>query len=413
MYFCIDLKSFYASVECINRGLDPFKTALVVADESRGNGSVVLAVTPYLKKLGVKSRCRIFDLPKDMKIIYAKPRMKLYIEESSKVYKVYLKYFSSDDIHIYSIDECFIYVTPYLKYYNKNNIELADLIISEILNTTGLQVSCGIGENMFLSKVALDIYAKKEKSNRYYLEKDYFLNDLSYYKPLTDIWGIGNNIEKRLNNLGIYNLEDIRNNREKLIKEFGIIGEEMYNHSMGIDDYTIKKIKNYKPLSKSIGHGQVLFEDYNKHNIKVVILEMVDVLVLKLIKKNLLCGNIRLGIGYNKHYGGGFSRQKKLENYTNNAKVIYDNMIDIFEEFIGDFPIRKVYLSLSDFKENKFKVVSLFDDNNKLDKDEKLYKTILNIKEKHGRSSLNKAVSHTKDGTELKRSKLVGGHNAE
>ena len=208
-YLCIDLKCFYASVECVDRGLDPFTTSLVVADKSRGNGSICLAISPQMKALGIKNRCRLFDIPKNVNYIIAKPRMKKYIEVSADIYSIYLKYISKDDIHVYSIDEAFLDVTHYHKLYNKSTIDIGKMIIKEIYEKTGITAACGGGPNMFLAKIALDIMAKKTKENIAYLtEKDFKLH-LWDHRKLTDFWQIGQGIARRLNKLGMYCLKDV------------------------------------------------------------------------------------------------------------------------------------------------------------------------------------------------------------
>ena len=411
MFCCIDLKSFYATVECIERKLDPFKTPLVVCDVTRGKGSVVLAVSPYLKKLGVQSRTRIYDLP-DIDIIYAKPRMNLYIEYSSKVYEIFLSLFSKDDVYVYSIDESFIKISPYLKLYKLTELELCKKVLNLIYDKLKLTATCGIGENLFLAKVALDIEAKKNKDNIFQINKEYFYKVLHYHKPLTDFWGIGENIKIRLEKHGIYTLRDISLNKEILIKEFGLIGKEIYEHSLGIDNSKLEDIKNYKPLSKSFGYGQVLFRDYNKKEIYTILLEMTDVITLRLIKNNLMCKHISIYIGYSNDKFKSLNKSLKLDEYTNSFKKLYNYYKEILDNNLEDHLIRKIRLSVSNLESNKIKPLNIFDDSINEEKEEKLYITINKIKEKYGRSSINKAVSHTKEGTMLERNKLVGGPNA-
>ena len=263
-YLCIDLKSFYASVECVERGLDPFKYNLVVADPSRGNGAICLAVSPALKNKGVKNRCRIFEIPKNIHYITALPRMKLYIKYSADIYEIYLKYVSKDDIHIYSVDECFLDITKYLNMYHMTSFELARMIIKDVYNTTGITATAGIGTNLYLTKVALDITAKHVKDNIGYLDEDKYKEELWHHTPLTDFWQIGRGINKRLSKLGINDMYDIAMSDEfVLYKEFGINAKYLIDHSKGIEPCTIKDIKSYKPKSNSISNTQILFEDYS------------------------------------------------------------------------------------------------------------------------------------------------------
>ncbi|HHZ11222.1 MAG TPA: damage repair protein, partial [Acholeplasmataceae bacterium] len=272
--FCIDLKSFYASVECALRGLDPFETKLVVADKERGPGSIVLAVTPKLKSMGVPSRCRIYELPKDEEIIFAKPRMKKYIEFSTKIYKIYLNFVSKEDIHVYSIDEAFLDLTSYLKYYGKAPEEIAQAIIDAVYKETRITASCGIGENMFLAKVALDILAKESPNHIACINQEIFRDKIWKVEPLTKIWGIGGRLEKRLRKMGIKNLADLAHTPlERLEKEFGIVGRELLEHAFGIERTTVQEARNYIPESRSFGRGQVLYEDYDPRDLEVVLIE--------------------------------------------------------------------------------------------------------------------------------------------
>jgi len=233
---CIDLKSFYASVECALRGLNPFTTPLVVADKSRSNGSIVLAVTPYLKRRGVKSRCRVYELPNDNSIIYAKPRMKKYLEFSTKIIEIYLKYVSYEDMHIYSVDEVDLDLTSYLSFYQKTETEMAEIILKDILKTTKIPATCGIGPNKLLSKLALDLESKK--SPTFIAKWDYHDVEKKLWPvtPLSKMWGIGLKMETNLNRLGIFTVGDLANYPlKKLRKYYGIMGEELYHHAHGID----------------------------------------------------------------------------------------------------------------------------------------------------------------------------------
>lgn len=411
---CIDLKSFYASVECVLRGLDPYTTNLVVADESRGPGSVVLAVTPHLKKQGVKSRCRVFELPKDIEIIYAKPRMKKYIEFSSKVYEVYLKYVSKDDIHIYSIDEAFLDLTSYLNYYQQPVNEIANKILNDIYSATQITASCGIGDNMFLAKVALDCLAKHEDDNISYLNQELFIEKIWDIKPITKIWGIGSGIEKRLNRMNILTLRDLANTKlERLEKEFGLMGKELYEHAHGIDKSIVSEIRNYVPTSKSIGTGQVLFRDYHHKELDVIILETVDEIATELVMRKLHCQLIGLSITYSKHSGGGFSRQRTLDAPTNSRKVLLDAFRKLYYEFIQDYPIRKIQMRVGKLSNEEFIQPSLFDNSEHLIKERHLYEAIGDIKQRYGKNAVNLAASLTEGATKISRNKLIGGHNAE
>ena len=409
---CIDLKSFYASVECVLRGLNPFTTPLVVADKSRSNGSIVLAVTPYLKRRGVKSRCRIFELPDDPSIIFAKPRMKKYLEFSTKIIEIYLSYVSYEDMHIYSVDEVFLDLTSYLSFYKKTDVEMAKIILKDILETTKIPATCGIGSNMLLSKIALDIESKKSPTFIAKWTYEDVPTKLWPIFPLSKMWGIGQNMERNLNRLGILRIGDLAHYPlSKLRKYYGIMGEELYHHAHGIDMSIINEKSVYKPVSKSYGMGQTLFHDYYGDTVTQIILEMTDEVTKRLRAGNKKAYTINLGISYSKEIGGGFNRQMTLIFPTCNESEIYNACISLFDEFYDSSPIRKVTIRVSNLVEEYFIQLNLFKDMNKVIKDHKLHSSIDNIKFKYGKSAALRASSLLKDSTVMARNKMVGGHN--
>jgi len=412
---CIDLKSFYASVECALRGLNPFTTPLVVADKSRSNGSVVLAVTPFLKRRGVKSRCRVFELPDDPRIIFAKPRMSKYLEYSTKIVEIYLKYVSFEDIHIYSVDEVFLDLTTYLKYYNKTDEEMAAIIIKDILDTTKIPATCGIGPNMLLSKIALDVESKKSPTFIAKWSYDDVPSKLWPITPLSEMWGIGRNMERNLNRLGLYSIYDIAHYPlEKLQKYFGIMGEELYHHAHGIDLSIINEKLVYKPVSKSVGMGQTLFHDYSGEEIVQIVLEMTDEVTKRLRQTNKKAYTVNLGISYSRDTGGGgFNRQITLPFPTCNEAEVYNSCMMLFDDFYdGTSPIRKVTIRLANLVEEFYVQLNLFKDMNKVLKDHKLHSSLDNIQFRYGKSAVLRASSLTESSTILARNKMVGGHNA-
>ncbi len=414
-YLCIDLKCFYASVECVLRGLDPFETPLVVADESRGKGAIVLAISPYLKKLGIKNRCRLFEIPQNIKYICAKPRMQKYIDFSCKIYECYLKYCSPSDIHVYSIDEAFLEMDSYMKLYNKTLIEIGKEIIREIYNVTGCMAACGAGDNMLLSKYALDILSKHSKDNISYLSQEILINNLWDHKPLTDFWQIGFNLAKRLNNMNLYTLKDIAlSDCQNLKKEFGIIGIQIYNHAWGIDQTKIDDIKQFKPAAKSFSVNQTLLRNYNYIECLTVIKEMVESVVLELVDKKMYCKRMFLNIGYSKEVNKWMSKAITLDNYTNSYKEITKVIERLYLENILDYPIKTIGIGVSNLSYNKGIYYDLFNqDIPKIDKEEILCKTMNNIKNKYGKNSINRAMSYTHEATTRERNKLIGGHNAD
>lgn len=410
-FLCIDLKSFFASCECLERKVDPFSYPLVVANPNQGSGAITLAVTPYLKTLGVPSRGRLYEIPKNIKYTIAKPRMSLYLEKSREVVEVYLKYVAKEDLHIYSIDECFLDVTDYLKMYNKTDYELALDILKDIRISTGLYATCGIGPNMLLAKISMDTEAKHNKDFIAKWTYEDIPTKLWNISPLSKVWGIGPRMEKNLNKLNIYSVYDLAHyDRNKLKQKFGIIGFELWNHANGIDLSRIKDMD--KIIDKSYSHSQVLFKDYNGENIKVIIREMVEVIGLRLHKNHKACTVIGLGIGYSKSIGGSFYHQVKLNHPTDLERDILANCLMIFDKFYEDLPIRKVTISCGNLTNKDGVQLNIFDNITELKEQEQIDKAILEIKDKYGKNALLKASSLLDDSTIYERNKKIGGHSA-
>ena len=410
-FLCIDLKSFFASAECLDRGLNPFTTPLVVANPTQGNGAITLAVTPYLKTLGVKSRGRLYEIPKNIKYMIAKPRMSLYLAKSREVVEVYLKYVSLEDLHIYSIDECFLDVTNYLKMYEKSDYELALDILEDVQKSTGLTATCGIGPNMLLAKLSMDIEAKHNKDFIAKWTYDDIPTKLWPIHPLSKVWGIGPRMEVNLNRLGIYSMYDLAHyDRNKLKQKFGVIGTELWNHANGIDLSLIGDMEKTK--DKSYSHSQVLFKDYNGNNIKIIIREMVEVVTMRLHKNHVTSSLIGLGIGYSKDVGGSFYHQIKLDQPTDIESVILANALMIFDKYYEDLPIRKVTVSCGRLQEKSGVQLNIFDNIEKIREQEQINEAILEIKDKYGKNALLKASSLLDDSTIQERNKKIGGHSA-
>lgn len=401
----IDLKSFFASCECVNRGLDPFSTPLVVADTSRGNGAMTLAVTPYLRNKGVNSRSRVFELPKNIKIIFAKPRMKLYETYSEKVREIFKSFISEEDIHIYSIDEVFMDVTDYLKYYKMTDIELAKTIMKTIKDKTGLTSTCGIGPNIFLSKVAMDVEAKHNKE---FIAKWTF-NDIETklwnLEPLSTIWGIGKNTEKKLNNLGIKKVKDINNyTRDFYIRRFGnVAGNDIWCKANGIDLTTIKDL-NERTRDKSISMSQILYRDYSKEEAILIVKEMNDMLSKKLRRMNKATKLVYLGINYSRDLCKSFKETILLNESEDIPERIYEVLEYIYYKNIENLPIRKVTIAYSKLSDKKCTQLSLFE-NNIIENDE-YHKAIDKINERFGDTSLLRASSLLKNSTIKNREKF-------
>lgn len=410
---CIDLKSFFASVECAERGLDPFKVNLVVADPERSEGTVCLAITPAMKSLGIRNRCRMYEIPKDVEFITAKPRMHLYMEYSANIYGIYLKYVSKDDIHIYSIDECFLDVTHYLKLYKLTAKELAKKILDDIFNETKICATVGIGPNLFLTKVALDITAKHVDDHMGFLDEELFKKTIWHHKPITDIWGIGRGIAKRLARFGVEDLYDLAHCDEKLLyKEFGINAELLIDHANGKEPCTIVDIHTYKAKSNSISTGQVLFEDYNFEDALLVLVEMVDNLELELIEKHLVTNSISLSISYSKDIIKSTGGSMKLPLYTNSSKVLTQYFEEYYRKTTNpNYPIRRLNISFNNVVDDEFETLSLFTDFEDEEKEFNMQRAVLDIKDKYGKNSIVRGSSLKEKSTARKRNNLIGGHN--
>ena len=412
-YVCIDLKSFYASVECVERGLDPFKVNLVVADPTRGNGSVCLAITPAMKALGIKNRCRVYEIPKNVKYITAMPQMRKYMKVSAEIYSVYLNYISPDDIYVYSIDECFIDVTDYCRLYKKTPREIAVMLMNAVYDKTGICSAAGIGTNMFLCKVALDITAKHAKDFIGYLDEEEFKKTIWTHQPITDIWNIGRGTAARLEKYGIVDLKGVAEfSEERLYKEFGINAKHLIDHAHGKEPCTIKDIHEYKPKNTSISNGQVLFKDYNYNDALIVMKEMVYSQVLELVEKRLVTDSISLHISYSKDVCRPTGASRKIGEFTNSYKKLSEHFEEIFKETTNKyFPIRRINIGLNNLQDDSFTTITFFTDIEAEEKERKLQETIVDLRNKYGKNTVLKGISYLENATARDRNRMVGGHN--
>lgn len=415
IYACIDLKSFYASVECAERGLDPFTSNLVVADPSRGSGAITLAITPAMKALGVPNRCRIFQIPKHIEYITAMPRMKHYMKYSADIYSIYLKYISKDDIHVYSIDECFFDLTPYLSAYDATPKELVQRLMDDVLARTGISASAGIGTNLFLAKVALDITAKHAPDRIGSLDEESFRAQLWHHRPITDIWNIGKGIAGRLEKYGIYDLHGVAHYDEKVLyREFGVNAEFLIDHAHGIEPCTIQEIQDFKAESSSITNGQVLFEDYSFDDAWLVVREMLDLLVLELIEKQAVTDSIALHIGYTKNVQKSTGGTRRLGFRTNSYKKLVQQFERLYHETTRpDVPIHRINIGLQNVTEEDMIQLDLFSDAKVDAQEQKIQEVVLSIKNKFGKNAILRGMSLQDKATAQKRNRLTGGHNSE
>jgi len=404
----IDLKSFYASVECIDRGLDPFNTPLVVCDKERGKGTIILAVSPYVKTLGIPSRLRLYELPKVRNMIYAKPRMKRYIKKSLEVLGIYLEFVSNNDIHVYSIDEAFLDITHYLKASKMTKEEFAQSIIERVYEKTKLTVTAGIGPNLLMAKLAMDIEAKHNKNFMAAWTMENIPEKLWPITPLSKMWGIGKRMEAKLNALGMYTVGDIAISDPKYLeKKFGILGLQLWEHANGIDDSKIQE--PYVAKSNSLSVGQTLFTDYDREETRLIIRENIDELMVRLRRQKMLAGTVSLSIGYSSN--GGFSKVAKLAQPTDDFRLILEMIERIFNaNYNPKKLVRSVCVSAGNLESNEYRQCSLFIDPEKERIQKKFAETVDRIKREYGKSSLYRASALLEKSNYIRRCNQIGGH---
>lgn len=414
VFFVIDMKSFFASVECAERGLDPFKTNLVVADSSRTEGTVCLAVTPKMKELGVKNRCRLFEIPKDIKYIIAKPRMKKYIEYATEIYGIYLNYISKDDIHVYSIDECFIDATQYLKLYNLKAKEFAFLLMNEINEKLKIPSSCGIGSNLFLAKIALDITAKKSKDRIGCLNEEKFKKELWDHVPITDFWQISNGTSSRLEKFGVTTMKGITEIDENILyKEFGINAELLIDHAFGRETCTMQDIKNYKRKSKSIGSSQILPENYDFENAKIILKEMISTGCVNLIKQGYVTQLIHVFVGYGNKEHEIAKGTTRMNVVTSLPSIIEKEAVKLFEKIVDRKKlIRKIGYNFSELLPQEAEQYDFFTNLDSVKKEKDLTQSLIRLQDRFGKNSVLRAIDFNEKSTLRERNKMIGGHNA-
>lgn len=491
IYVCIDLKSFYASVECVERNLDPLTTNLAVADPTRTEKTICLAISPSLKQYGIGGRARLFELQqlvkkvnnerkkqnnnqrfngksvndnelkqdktKALDFIIASPRMSHYIKFSTKIYNIYLRHIAKEDIFVYSIDEVFADITKYLKYNKTTPKEFVRTILQEVVTETGITATAGIGTNLFLAKVAMDVVAKHVPADKYGVRMAE-LDELTYrkklwnYRPITDIWRIGKKIAKRLEKYNIYTLGDIAKcsikNEDILYKEFGINAELLIDHAWGWEPCTIESIKNYKPQIKSLSTGQVLQCPYNYQKTKLIIKEMATLLSLDLVKKGLVTDQLVLTIGYDiSNVTEDFKGEMKTDFYgrripkhahgtinlsekTSSSRKIITAVTKLLDTIVNkELWIRRINMTAckltqkeQEEQKEKYEQLDLFSNpqekekirnkNKKEDQQENtLQQTVLNLKEKYGKNSVLRGMNLEAGATTIERNQQIGGHH--
>lgn len=485
-YIAIDLKSFYASAECVKLSLDPLDAFLVVADRERTEKTICLAVSPALKSLGISGRPRLFEViqtvndinrkrsasarirgktrsyrefseHKDLLLdfIAAKPNMAGYIKTSSKIYSIYTKYVSPDDIHVYSIDEVFIDATDYMKLYALSSHDFARMLIKNVLEETGITATCGIGSNLYLAKIAMDIEAKHIDADEdgvriAKLDEEEYRKKMWSHRPLTDFWRIGKGISKSLEEKGIYTMGDIARcslgkesdyyNQSLLYKMFGINAELLIDHAWGYESCTMRDIKNYRAEDKSISSGQVLHESYTFSKAKIVIKEMAESLALDLVEKGLETDQITLAVGYDvmnlkderirdkymkdikaDYYGRENIKSAhssiSLYRHTSSVSLIRNEAVRLFESIADEeLLIRRITIGFNHIRakgSEKDYIPDLFKEESPKEKEEEsLLENVVDIKKKYGKNAILKATSLMEGATGRERNEQIGGHKA-
>ena len=457
-YAAIDLKSFFASVECILRGLDPLKAKLVVADESRTEKTICLAVTPALKAYGIPGRARLFEVNQKVREVQrrtgekieftiAKPQMAKYVEYSTKVYNVYLKYVSAEDIHAYSIDECFLDLTRYLKLYKKTARELVKTIIQDVFTTTGITATGGIGTNLYLCKIAMDVMAKHGEADDdgvriAELDEISYRKQLWSHRPITSFWQVGRGIAERLENCrlnagrGIYTMGDIARvsvkNPEALYKLFGVNAEILIDHAWGYEPCTIADIKKAKPRNRSTGEGQVLQDPYPFDKARLVVREMVDTVSMTLVAHDLVTNAMVLTVGYDREnvdkgiyhgvtvtdfYGRTIPKPAhgtaNIGYYTSSQKVMADAVMKLFDRIVDPkLTVRRLNLVAADIVDASHEQYDLFTDVKKQEREKKRLKAELLIKKRFGKNAIVKGMDLQEGATTIERNGQIGGHRA-
>ena len=415
IYLCIDLKSFYASVECVERGWDPLTARLVVADPERSEKTICLAVSPALKQMGVPNRCRVFQIPKEIPYKMAPPRMQLYIDYAAEIYGVYLKYIAKEDIQVYSIDEAFLDVTDYLHLYQMTAVELGRKIMQDILDTTKIPAACGVGTNLYLAKVALDIMAKHETDRIAYLDEARYREKLWKHKPLTDFWRVGRGTVERLSNMGICTMEEIAHARESLLyKAFGIDAELLIDHAWGREPVTIADIKAYRPKNTSFSSGQVLPRDYEYEEGVLVVKEMADLLCLDLVDQCLVTSHISLVIGYsNQKCFEPAKGSTTLRSATSSNRRLLSYVEQLYRRIVrpGAY-IRRITLTYTGVMTEDYQQFDLFSDPEETEKDVKAQRAAISIKQRYGRNAILKGMNLEESAKTIERNGQIGGHKS-
>ena len=414
VYFCIDMKTFYASVECAERGLNPFETNLAVVDENRGKNALWLAITPKMKAQGIKNRCRMSEIPKQINFIRALPRMQLYIDYAADIYEIYLNYFAPQDIYVYSIDESFIDVTDYLPMYNIDAVSFAKKLMNEIAAKMHIPSTAGIGTNLYLAKIALDITAKHSKDHIGYLDEDSYIKTLWNHRPITDFWQIAQGTERRLAKYGIYDMEGIaKAPTDLLYKVFGVNAELLIDHAWGREPCLMEDIKNYRSKSKSVSFSQVLPSDYTYEQAKTVMMEMVIHGCQEMMRRKVITNKVGIFVGYT--FGGreGTGGTTRMTVTTNLPSKIEPYVEQLFERTTDkQVPIRRLGINFEDVCDEGCEGYDLFTNFEEVEREKKREHAILEIADKYGKNAILRGLNYMDGATQRERNTFIGGHRA-
>ncbi len=413
LYLCIDLKSFYASVECVERGLDPMRANLVVADPERENGTVCLAVSPSLRAAGVRNRCRVYEIPPHLPYIMASPRMALYIRYSADIYSIYLRYVAKEDIHVYSVDEAFLDVTGYLELYGLSARELAGRMMEDIQSLLGIPAACGVGTNLYLAKVALDICAKHMPDRIASLDEGGYRQALWDHRPITDFWRVGPGTARRLSGYGIHTMGQVAHTDEGfLYRLFGVDAEYLIDHAWGREPVTIADIHAYRPQSRSLSSAQVLMRDYRFDEGLLVMKEMADELCLELVEQGLAAESLSLYVGYSGGRLPSLHKSAALAATTDSVREITSCLTQLYEANVSrSVPVRRISLAFQ-VTELSYEQYDLFTAPARRERERRLQEAVLDIKKKFGRNAVLRGMDLLRAATARERNRQIGGHKS-
>ena len=413
-FFCIDMKSFYASVECAERSLNPFETNLVVADVSRGKNALCLAISPKMKALGVRNRCRLSEIPPGIEYIIAPPRMHLYIEYAADIYAIYLDYFSPDDIHVYSIDESFIDATHYLGRCGGNAKALAGELMNEIAVRTHIPSTAGIGTNLYLAKIALDITAKHASDHMGYLTEELYRETLWEHKPITDFWQVSTGTAHRLARCGILCMRDVAQADERLLyKLFGVKAELLIDHAWGRESCRIADIKGYQSKSRSVSFSQILMRDYSAAEARTVMQEMVLHGCQELMRRGVICSGVGIFIGYSHESHEPSGGSVRLMSAAAVNSLIAPPVLELYDRTaLPALPIRRLGISFENVCDELCEGYDLFTDWAQVEREKAREKAVLELMERYGKNAVLRGTNFLPGATQRERNGMIGGHRA-